>query len=76
MTKLRREVFQRYYQLNSITIPSSVVEISNYCFEECISLTTITIPTTVTKFGICCFHKSGITKENYPNIPNEYFKEC
>ena len=41
--------------LQSITIPSSVTSLGEWCFSGCYSLTSITIPSSVTSLGYACF---------------------
>ena len=41
--------------LTSITIPSSVTSLGDYCFYNCSGLTSITIPSSVTSLGEDCF---------------------
>lgn len=43
--------FNHCYNLTSITIPSTIVEIGNYAFSGCSSLTSVTIPASVTSIG-------------------------
>ena len=55
VTSLGERCFRGCSGLTSITIPSSVTSLGNYCF--CASgLTSITIPNSVTSLGAGCFN--------------------
>ena len=43
--------------LTSITIPSSVTSLGDWCFEGCSSLTSITIPSSVNSLDPDCFYR-------------------
>ncbi len=46
-------------ELQTVTIPETVITINNYAFQNCVSLTSVTIPDTVTGLGSYAF--SGCT---------------
>ena len=53
--------------MTSITIPSSVTSLGDYCFYDCSGLTSISIPTSVTSLGECCFYGcSGLISISIP----------
>ena len=53
--------------LTSITIPSSVTSLGEYCFYDCSGLTSITIPSSVTSLGNSCFAScSGLASVTIP----------
>ena len=67
--------------MTSITIPSSVTSLGNYCFSWCSNLTSITIPSSVTSLGESCFrYCSGLTSITIPSsvtsLSNECFYNC
>ena len=67
--------------LKSITIPSSVIAISNNSFAECSGLTEITIPNSVTAIGNSTFAGcTGLTEITIPNsvtaIGDNSFARC
>ena len=66
--------------LTSITIPSSVTSLGNYCFEWCWGLTSITIPSSVTSLGDHCFSGSSLTSITIPSsvtsLGNYCFEWC
>ena len=74
VSKIGEKVFSGCKSLTSISIPTSVSEIGRFAFNWCYSLTSINIPSSVTSFGRGCFYSSGITKENYPELPDHCFK--
>ena len=52
----------------SVTIPSGVTSLGNYCFSGCSGLTSVTIPSGVTTLGIYCFYNcSGLTNITIPS---------
>ena len=54
--------------ITSITIPSSVTSLGNYCFSACTSLISVTIPSSVTSFGQGCFNYcSSLTSIEIPS---------
>ena len=66
--------------LTSITIPSSVTSLGNYCFEWCSGLKSITIPSSVTSIGDNCFYRSDLTSITIPSsvtsLGDYCFYEC
>ena len=67
--------------MTSITIPSSVTSLGDYCFSFCSSLTSITIPSSVTSLGGSCFFDcSGLTSITIPSsvtsLGNHCFNGC
>ena len=80
VTSLGERCFRGCSGLTSITIPSSVTSLGNYCF--CASgLTSITIPNSVTSLGYECFSEcSGLTSIMIPNSVTSLggwcFSEC
>ena len=67
--------------LTNITIPGSVIEISEGAFSKCSSLTNITIPNSVTSIGKDAFIKcSSLTRSYVPsifkNIKSVFPKNC
>ena len=42
--------------LTSVSIPSSVISLGNYCFKDCSNLASINVPSSVTKMGQECFY--------------------
>ncbi|GAB1225426.1 hypothetical protein ENUP19_0252G0062 [Entamoeba nuttalli] len=63
--------------IQEINIPTSVIEIGNYCFYKCSSLTSINIPSTISKIGNECFYHCGCEEELKKNkpIPESCFYE-
>ncbi len=53
------KAFERCYNLESITIPSSVTTIGDRAFSRCSSLSTIVIPEGVTTIGTLAFSNCG-----------------
>lgn len=51
----------RCSNLETVTIPNSVLSLGNYCFDNCIKLTTINKPTSLTTIGVRCFCNTKIT---------------
>ena len=63
--------------LTSITIPSSVTSLGDYCFEGCSRLTSITIPSSVTSLSESCFHGcSGLTSITIPSSVTSLGEAC
>ncbi|KAL7713404.1 hypothetical protein QTN25_009068 [Entamoeba marina] len=50
-----KNAFKHCISLQSINIPTSVIEIEKYAFEGCYSLSTITLPTPLPTLGKKCF---------------------
>ena len=64
--------FSYCISLSSIELPSTVTKIGYCAFCGCLSLTSINLDN-IKEFGKKCFYGSGITKENYPQLPNHCF---
>ncbi|KAL7721440.1 hypothetical protein QTN25_001115 [Entamoeba marina] len=47
--------FFDFYELPSITLPSSITSLGNDCFKQCSSLESIDLPSTIKSFGNSCF---------------------
>ena len=63
--------------MTSITIPSSVTSLGDYCFYECSGLTSITIPSSVTSLGSDCFYGCrGLTSITIPSSVTSLGKSC
>ena len=63
--------------LTSVTIPSSVTSLGEWCFSGCSSLTSITIPSSVTSLGYACFdHCSGLTSITIPSSVTSLGGSC
>ena len=66
--------------LTGITIPSTVTEIGQQTFVDCINLQTFTIPSSVTTIGEEAFVRTGITSVTIPssvqNLGINIFGEC
>ena len=70
--------FNQQFLKKSITIPSSVTSLGDYCFSSCRGLTSITIPSSVTSLGGACFwgclnlesvyYEGKYCKSNYANL--------
>ena len=71
------ESFSSCSSLTSITIPSSVTSLGDYCFYGCSGLTSITIPSSVTSLGEGCFWGcSGLTSIIIPSSVTSLGKNC
>ena len=55
-THIDSYAFAWCYELTSVTIPNSVINIGDYAFYCCSSLTSVTIPNSVTSIGKYAFH--------------------
>ena len=53
--------------LTSITLPNSIVTISDYAFVECSGLTSISIPSSVKEIGVMALAGTGLTSITIPN---------
>ncbi len=54
-------------QITQVTLPDSITEIPNYCFEHCIGLKTVNIPASVTYIGSYAFQEcNSLTEINIP----------
>ena len=63
--------------MTSITIPSSVTSLGDYCFCFCTGLTSITIPSSVTSLGDYCFQNcSGLTSIIIPSSVTSLGESC
>ena len=62
--------FQNAKKLDSVTLPSTLTSISNYCFADCSSLTSITIPSGVTSIGNNAFDSCTSLAKVNSNINN------
>ena len=63
--------------MTSITIPSSVTSLGDYCFLGCSGLTSITIPSSVTSLGRGCFSGcSGLTSITIPSSVTSLGESC
>ena len=63
--------------LTSVTIPSSVTSLGEWCFSGCYSLTSITIPSSVTSLGYACFdHCYGLTSITIPSSVTSLGGSC
>ena len=47
--------FPQYHSMNSYDIPQTVINIGDYCFEDCRNLSYLTIPNNVKRLGEWCF---------------------
>lgn len=68
VTEIYSESF-RGAKIESISFPSSIKGIGNFCFTECDYLDNITIPSTIKCIGHSCF--SGCSKLNTVKLENE-----
>ena len=65
----------------SVTIPSGVTSLGDYCFQNCRGLTSVTIPSGVTSLGNSCFQDCrGLTSVTIPSsvtsLGNRCFQDC
>lgn len=67
LISLEEDVFY-HSSLQKVTLPSSLKEISNYCFHLCASLQSIEIPSSIKKIGNRAFLESGITSITLPQV--------
>lgn len=51
MGEINRSNFDKYSNLNHVTIPEGITAISGQAFSNCVNLTSITIPEGVTSIG-------------------------
>lgn len=58
-----------YYRIVSVSLPSGLINIGDYAFDECTTITALTIPATVTSIGDHAFY--GCTKLGAITIPNK-----
>ena len=66
--KFDKSLLQKYPNLTSVTIPSSVSTIGKQAFYNCTSLTSITIPNSVTSIGNYAFYNClKLTSIDIPN---------
>ena len=66
----------KYQQLQSVTIPSTVTKISDYCFDECYQLSEIIGLENVVTLGRNSFRNCNqLNYDDYPLIKNQ-FKKC
>lgn len=49
--------FERFINLSSVTMSSSVTQLGNSCFSRCVNLSSITIPNSITSIGDNCFNQ-------------------
>ena len=80
VTAFADNAFNNCKGLKSITIPSSVTSLGDYCFSYS-GLTSITIPSSVTSLGSSCFWGcSGLTNVTIPSsvtfLGNYCFESC
>ena len=69
--------FKLHPRIKSITIPSSVTSLGNFCFSGCSGLTSITIPSSVTSLGIYCFSYCwGLTSITIPSSVTSLSDDC
>ncbi|KAL7714349.1 hypothetical protein QTN25_008126 [Entamoeba marina] len=66
------KTFSNCFSLQSINIPSSVVEIHYFAFVCCYSLTSITLPSSLTLFENGCFGNCTSLKSNI-TLPSNCF---
>ena len=80
VTSIGKEAFSGYYNLESVTLPSTLKKICESAFYGTYSLTSITIPNSVTSIGYEAFYNSGLTSIDIPNsltsIKNHVFLNC
>ena len=65
----------------SVTIPSGVTSLGDYCFQNCTGLTSVTIPSDVTNLGSSCFYGcTGLTNVTIPSgvtsLGDNCFQDC
>ena len=63
ITTVGRCAFFNCFNLEGVTLPSTIVSINEYAFSDCTSLTEIEIPSTVTFIAENAFVGSGIDTE-------------
>ena len=67
--------------MTSVTIPSGVTTLEDYCFNSCAGLTSIIIPSGVTSLGNACFAGcNGLTNVTIPSsvttLGTNCFRSC
>ena len=61
----------------SVTIPSGVTSLGDYCFQNCTGLTSVTIPSGVTSLGNSCFFSCiGLTSVTIPSSVTSLGDRC
>ena len=82
VTKIKENAFSDCYSLKKVDIQSNkIVEVGNYCFEECQKLTRIDFLDGVKKIGDYCFAGcKALTEVSLPNtvlkIGKNAFESC
>ena len=76
VTAVAEKCFE-YSGLTSITIPSSVTSLGDFCFNGCKNLTSVVIPSSVTSLGDHCFSFcSGLTSVTIPSSVTSLGNAC
>lgn len=81
VTGIDDSAFRLSTGLTSISIPTGITTIGEWCFTNCSKLTSVTIPNSVTTIGIRCFQNcTGLTSltlsESLTEIPNYFCGGC
>lgn len=67
VTRIGNNVFDGCGQLDSVTLPSTLKSIGEFCFHDCLSLRSITVPDGVEAIGNNAFDGCGITEITLPD---------
>ncbi|EDR21945.1 hypothetical protein EDI_272700 [Entamoeba dispar SAW760] len=63
--------------VNEFTIPTTINELDEFCFDTCSSLKSIIIPSSVSKLGLCCFRQcSSLTSIIIPSSVTSFGMWC
>ena len=70
--------FGSYGDLSSVSIPDSVCELCDHCFEDCKNLRRVTFgsSSSLERIGVCCFCGSGVEEVSIPDSVYELCDRC